>query len=154
MSKIILTMGPSNCGKSTWARKYCEENPNFKELNRDDCRIYLFCDGKRSLYSKYKFGRSNEKLVTSVITTRAAFCVSQGQDLIISDTNLNAKTRAFWKAWAEDNKYDYEEVEFDVPLKVCLERNAARDITLPERVVIQQHMTMCDILEARASDDN
>ena len=36
--KIILCRGIQGSGKSTWAKRYCEEHPNTIRLNRDDIR--------------------------------------------------------------------------------------------------------------------
>jgi len=140
-AKVILTIGISNCGKSTWTKEYIQANPMFTEVNRDDMRIAFFCDGKRSEYVNYKFSREKEQLVTRVAEERAAFAISKGQGVIISDTNLNGKTRAFWKKFAEEKGVPYEEVVFDVPLHVCMARNRKRDITLPEGVLFQQYQS-------------
>lgn len=138
-AKVILTVGISNCGKSTWAREYIAKNPMFTEVNRDDLRIAFFCDGKRSEYVNYKFSKERENMITECAVVNAEFAVKNGQGVIISDTNLNSKTRAFWKDWAVKKGIPYEEVVFDVPLHVCVARNRKRDITLPERVLFQQY---------------
>lgn len=138
-AKVILTIGISNCGKSTWSKEFIKKNPMFTEINRDDLRIAFFCDGKRSLYNDYKFSKEKEGMVTEVAKTRAEFAIGNGQGIIISDTNLNAKTRNFWKKFAKEKGVPYEEQIFDVPLQVCTGRNVKRDITLPKRVLLQQH---------------
>lgn len=136
---VKLTIGISNCGKSTWAKEFISKNPMYTEINRDDMRIAFFCDGKRSEYVNYKFSKDKEQMITEIAETRARRAMRNGQGIIISDTNLNSKTRAFWKAFAESHNVPYEEVVFDVPLHVCLARNRKRDITLPERVLFQQY---------------
>lgn len=136
---VKLTIGISNCGKSTWAREFIRDNPMYTEINRDDMRIAFFCDGKRSEYVNYKFTKDKEQMITDVAETRARRAMRQGQGIIVSDTNLNGKTRAFWKSFAESHNVPYEEVVFDVPLHVCISRNRKRDITLPERVLFQQY---------------
>ncbi|CAL9966280.1 polynucleotide kinase [Vibrio phage D148] len=140
-AKVILTVGISNCGKSTWSKEFIAKNPMFTEVNRDDMRIAFFCGGDRSQYVNYKFSREKEQLITKVAEERAAFAISKGQGVIISDTNLNGKTRGFWSKFAMDNKVPYEEVVFDVPLHVCVSRNRKRDITIPEYVLFQQYQS-------------
>lgn len=136
---VKLTIGISNCGKSTWAREFIRNNPMWTEINRDDMRIAFFCDGKRSEYVNYKFSKDREKMITDIAETRAKRAMRNGQGIIISDTNLNGKTRAYWKNFAETHNVPYEEVVFDVPLHVCMSRNRKRDITLPDHVLRQQY---------------
>lgn len=136
---VKLTIGISNCGKSTWAREFIRNNPVWTEINRDDMRIAFFCDGKRSEYVNYKFSKDKEKMITDIAETRAKRAMRNGQGIIISDTNLNGKTRAYWKNFAETHNVPYEEVVFDVPLHICMSRNRKRDITLPDRVLRQQY---------------
>lgn len=138
-AKVILTVGISNCGKSTWAKGFIKKNPMYIEINRDDLRIALFCDGDRSKYNSYKFSREKEGLVTKISETRAEFAVSNGQGIIISDTNLNDKTRAFWTSFADLHGLELELEIFDVPLHVCLDRNSKRDITFYKSVILRQY---------------
>lgn len=137
--KVILTVGISNSGKSTWARNLIKENPMMVDLNRDDMRIAFFCDGKRENYNSYKFTDDKEKFITEVILMRAERALSNGQGIVISDTNLNGKARQTWKDLAAKHKVEYEEQVFDVPLHICMSRNRKRDITLPDRVLRQQY---------------
>ena len=138
-AKVILTIGISNCGKSTFAKELIKENPRYTEVNRDDTRIAFFCDGDRNQYNNYKFSRDKEQLVTKINEACAAFAISRGQGVIVSDTNLNAKTRNFWKNFAKEKGVPYEEQVFDTPLHVCVGRNIKRDITLPKRVLLGQY---------------
>lgn len=146
-AKVILTIGISNSGKSTWAQSFIKDNPMFTELNRDDMRIAMFCNGDRNLYHTYKFSKDREELVTEVIVAQAKHAVSKGQGIIVSDTNLNGRTRAFWKGFAKDNGIPYEENIFDVPFHVCIKRNLTRDITLPHRVLFNQQRSMRKFLD-------
>lgn len=140
-AKIILTIGISNSGKTTWAKQFIKENPMYVNLNRDDMRIALFCDGDERNYHTYAFSKSKEDCITDVIMAHAKYAISNGQGIIVSDTNLNPKTRNLWKRIAADNDMEYEEVVFDTPLHVCLSRNQKRVITLPKRVLVQQYVS-------------
>ena len=136
--RIILTVGISNSGKSTWAKKYIESNPSTREVNRDDIRIDLFCGGDRSKYGSYTFSNDTEFLVTKTAKASAAVAISKGLDVIISDTNLNAWVRSGWKKFAKDNDLEYEEVVFDTPFETCVRRNKLRDISIPNHVLHKQ----------------
>lgn len=146
-AEVILTIGISNSGKSTWARQFIKENPMFTDLNRDDMRIALFCNGDRNLYHTYKFSKDREELITKVIVAKAEYALSKGQGIVVSDTNLNGKTRAFWKNFAETHKVLYREHLFDTPFHVCIARNRTRDITLPHHVLFNQQRSMRKFLD-------
>ena len=83
MNKIILTVGASCSGKSAWAA----EQIHSKNINRDDIRFNMFCGGKRD-WTKYKFNKTNEAIVTEISETYALNAAGRGKDIIISDTNL------------------------------------------------------------------
>lgn len=144
--KIILTVGISNSGKSTWARNFINENPHFVDINRDDMRIAFFCDGDRGKYNEYRFSKHNEGLVTEIAQLRAEHAIKHGKGVIISDTNLNPKSRNYWKNLADVYDMDYEEKVFNAPLHVCLLRNQKRDITIPESALRRQHRNMREYL--------
>lgn len=137
--KLILTVGISNSGKTTWANKFVENNPMTANINRDDLRITLFCKGNEDLYHKYRFSKGNEELVTELALSIARNAVRNGKDIIISDTNLNGKTREFWGAFAKEHKLELELKVFDEPLHICMGRNRKRRLTMPDRVLIQQY---------------
>ena len=59
MPKIILTIGASCSGKTTWAEKFCGESDNFINLNRDDVRFELFTNNVRD-WTKYKFNKTKQ----------------------------------------------------------------------------------------------
>lgn len=136
--KVIVTVGISNSGKSTWAREFIKENPHFVDINRDDLRIALHCGGDRAKYAHYRFSDYNESVVTSVAEKYAETAVERGKGVIISDTNLGGKYRAAWKRFATWHSLPYEEKVFDTPLHICKKRNQKRDITIPESALIRQ----------------
>lgn len=63
MPKIIITVGVSGSGKSTFAKELKEANPEYIEINRDSFRFDLFTNGVED-WSKYKFTKDREKEVT------------------------------------------------------------------------------------------
>lgn len=144
---VTLTIGISNSGKSTWAREQVANNANTIDINRDDIRIDLFCEGDRSKYSSYNFGKAKEARVTEIASARAEEAIREGNNIIISDTNLNRTTRDFWKNFCQTNNLEYVEKLFNVPLSTCLSRNLKRDITIPERVILRQYSTLRKILD-------
>ena len=141
MRKLILTVGISNSGKTTWTKQYCEENPNTYNINRDDIREERFGD-----LSSYKFTKAKENWVSEVQLGDAEDAVLHEQDIIISDTNLNPSVRDFWKKFAEDNNYKYSEEVFNVEPHICIARSLKRAYTVPAWVINRQYKQMREYL--------
>lgn len=115
--KIIFTVGTPGCGKSTWAKNYREQNPNFIILERDDIRFSLF--GQTSL--------SDEDVVTDIINDSAFRALSAKKNIIFSNTNVNAQHLA-----KDIERYstlaDIEFKVFDVDFATCLLWNNKRSV--------------------------
>ncbi|QQK88214.1 hypothetical protein [Providencia phage PSTRCR_127] len=138
MNKIIMTVGAPGSGKSTWAQNFCEENTYAKEFNRDEIRCELF-DCKRH---EYKFTKQRERDVTNRQQARVALWLGQDENniAIISDTNLNSKTRDKWEELSKglDVKIEYE--VFDVPLEELYKRNVHRgENAVPPEVIYRMY---------------
>lgn len=82
MPKIILTRGIQGSGKSTWAKKWVEEDPTHRvRWNNDDFRRMLgpyWIPERESFVSKLKLDFLSEAMFF-------------GYDIVIDDMNLN-----FW----------------------------------------------------------
>lgn len=144
MPKLILTVGASNSGKTTWTQALCSDG-NTVNLNRDNLRAE-FCTASGDL-KDYKFSKAKERKVTGLQRTMAEYALTiEKMNVVISDTNLNQGKRDSWKDFAEDLGVDYEEIHFFEPLKVLLERNLKRDYSVPTSVIFNQFMQMQKIL--------
>lgn len=139
MNKIILTIGASASGKSSWTEEYIRNRDDWVNLNRDDIRFSLFNNGDRD-WTKYKFKSSNEKRVTEVQDEKAKWARFNDKNIIVSDTNLNPKTRTKWKQWAEQHGYQYEEKLFPCKWETLVKRNAQRYGGLSESLLWDQYV--------------
>ena len=117
MRKLILTVGISASGKTTWVekQKYEHSGNNNLNINRDDIRFNIVQPG--SDWATYKFSKKNEKRVTEIELMVAEKGVKFESNIIISNTNLNPKTREFWKKFAEKHDYEFEIKEFPITLE-------------------------------------
>jgi predicted kinase len=100
--KLIMTVGVSASGKTTWAK----EQKHCVNINRDDIRFNIVQPG--SDWTTYKFTKVNESQVTEIENVIAERAVKFETNIIISNTNLNPKTREFWKDFAKHHNYEFE----------------------------------------------
>ena len=84
MPKLIMTIGTSNSGKSTFAKGYVEKHPNTVEINRDMFRF----SPTNPIKDEFQITRELNKLFDEYI--------EEGKDVLLSDTNLNPSSRQQW----------------------------------------------------------
>lgn len=129
MTKIILTVGPPACGKSTWALDQVRKsNGKFKRLNLDDIREMLGINA---------FNPAEEKVVQEAMYAMGLKFLRRGYDVIADNTNLSDKS---WINWCEIARKvgncSVEEKHFEIPkFSELLKRNARRDRNVPEGVI-------------------
>jgi predicted kinase len=128
MSKLIMTIGLPASGKSTWAKEQvAKSGGNIKRINKDDMR---------DMIDAGKWGKNNEKHILQVRDEIIKHYLFDGFSVIVDDTNLAPKHEETLKALAKKYGATFETKSFlDVPLKVCIERDLKRPISVGERVI-------------------
>lgn len=125
MTKLILTVGAPGSGKSTWAKNRCNDIKAI-DINRDDIRCEMFNCSR----NEYKATKANERTVLakqqSLFIDAALNSSIIYDEIIISDTNLNPKTRSKWEELANQFCLEIEYKLFDVDLETLYERNLYR----------------------------
>lgn len=116
--KIIFLKGLPASGKSTWAKEYCKDNPEFIRLNKDDIREEL---GNPTWSSKF------EEQVLSTQRSRGTSALEKGNSIIIDDTNFAEKHSIFWRSIANKLSLEFEERYFDVDVEECIRRDKGRE---------------------------
>lgn len=147
MPKLILTIGTSNSGKSTWASNYIANNPNTVELNRDMIRFSEYT-GARS-WREYSIFPC-EDYVTKLLLNGFYNAIEDGYDVIVSDTNLSAITRSNWLLRAMGLGI---EVEFVVMHSAFVELFSDPDkiMELPDYVLKKQYQNFKTFLSEEPS---
>lgn len=136
MSKLILMVGATAAGKSTYAKQHMGENDVL--ASRDEIRFQLY-DETRSFYD-------SEKIVFPVFIYQIVTGLKQGKTVWVEALNNTLMFRA--QVLSEIERYvraDELEVYFmDTPLEVCIERNIARGgpAQLPDEQVVGFHSSL------------
>jgi predicted kinase len=144
MVKVILTVGCSGCGKSTWVDQQIKNHESKGELavkiERDEIREFL-----KPGYWKQTPDAKFEKKVTEFQRDQIRDALeSEVFDFIyISDTNLNLEFRS--QLWDYINDISNYQAEVEVlpffeslDLNLCLSRNKQRQRVVPDHVVVKQ----------------
>ena len=94
MSSVIITVGISGSGKSTWSTQFIKDNANYVRINRDDIRRVLV--GDLVFYYTREDVNILEGIVTNISFELLDLCVYKNKNIIIDNTNL---TQAYIKLW-------------------------------------------------------
>lgn len=135
MCKAIITVGISASGKTTFAKTLVEQG--WVDINRDWIRFNVVCPGTD--WSNYKFTNKREQDVTVVQEDMVMDAFSKGQNIIISDTNLNPKIRNKWVQTLSDLGFEVEIKDFPVTLEEAYKRDTLRANGVGRDVIYTQY---------------
>lgn len=137
MSKIILTVGVSGSGKSTWAHEQWKENPlNTIIVSRDNIR-YMFGYTEETIKDYYSRPDLNklEKQVTLYEDSIIHEGLNLNKTVIVDATHLKREYLVRYKIW----NVPVEVIWFDTPIDVCIERDKNRNRTVGEDIIKKQY---------------
>ena len=119
MNKLIATIGVPASGKSVWALREKIAN-SIEVVERDMLRKQYYDQGE-------KWSKELEKKVTDQQSRLIAAYLNSGKDVIVSDTNINSKTRQRLKSLVRNCGAHYEEKLFRIDLETAKKRNKNRE---------------------------
>lgn len=129
--KLIICRGIQGSGKSTWAKRWCHEDPKHRvRFNNDDIRNML---------GDY-WVPDREKLVTEAKANMITFALITGYD-VVDNMNLNPKEDTWIRTLCtniEKDKgihIDIEYKDFFIPVEECIRRDAMRPNPIGEKVI-------------------
>lgn len=122
---LLVLQGVPASGKTTWAKKFIQDIPNWVRVNRDDIRANISGAWSRELENHVK--DIEHFIITSSLNT--------GKNVIVDDTNLNPTTIDELRELASMYEAEFLIKEFRIDLRTALARNAQRENPLPEKEV-------------------
>ncbi len=125
-----MTIGCSGSGKSTWARKFLEQNPDYIYLNADTMRLCMTGD---------ESNQDRNHQVFQTLENMVGYFMILGKNLIIDCTNYNRKNRLIWNRLATAHDYQKTWVVFQTSLEQCIRNNEKRERRVPVDVIRRQH---------------
>ena len=139
MQQIIVLIGISGSGKSTYAREFIQKNPSYLRLNRDDLRRSLLPVPLND-YWKWANNRKDpiERVVTQLEKTALTAALDGGWNVILDNTHLRERTLDDIIKQVENRTVLVTFKPFDVPLDEAIRRDAARPDVVGEAVIREQ----------------
>jgi len=126
-NSLVVLCGPAGCGKSTFALKHFLPT---QVVSSDDCRARLSDDSRNQEITQLAF-----QLMHFIIESRLWL----GRLTVADATNLKREDRRPLIELANRFGFNLAAVVFNVPLDVCLSRNAGRARTIPRDAIVAQH---------------
>lgn len=124
MPILLITRGLPGSGKTTYAKRL-----PYVRVNRDDIRILLHGGYVGTWEAEQEVSQHQQDAVWSLLQS--------GLSVVVDDTNLRLKHARAWATMAARAGADFSCVDFlDVPIDVCIARDATREKPVGEDVIL------------------
>lgn len=140
MQQVLIITGISGSGKSTFARQFVQENPNWLRVNRDDLRKSIV---SVSLSEYWKWAPEQqhriEMLVNELQRTTIQQALARGWNVLIDNTHIKKKYINELIKSVEDFPVEIRFKLIEIPLEEAIERDKNRPDVVGEAVIREQY---------------
>ncbi len=145
MQHVLILIGISGSGKSTFAKQFVQDNPSYLRLNRDDLRRSIVPVPLGEFW-KWDDKRKNriERLVSELEKSALLSALESGWNVVMDNTHLRQRyiteiLKVVDKQATAKQSIDVSFQVIDVPLNTAIERDQARSDVVGEAVIRDQH---------------
>ena len=153
MNKIIVPIGISASGKSTFASQYVEKNPNTIIVSRDSLRMSLFGYTEENLFRHYNVDNKNfyerEKIVTDFHTDQIWYALQKNFDVIADNTHLRRSHITAYKSFGVPLEIKVLEAKFND----ASNRDVKRKKSVGDGVLVKQSKQFEKIVNSGILDE-
>lgn len=139
---VIILVGVSGSGKTTWTTNYIKTFKNTLRINRDSLRQMLV--GNLDGYYKRKDLNTIETEITCAEIDIADNLVLNAYDIILDNTNLKPSHVDRWVNYFQKRNYNIEFKFFDIDLKQAKDRIIIRDFLYKDSTNIEDNVKYLD----------
>ncbi|GAB4047776.1 phosphatase domain-containing protein [Spirosoma litoris] len=139
MKQVLILTGLSGSGKTTFARQFCAENPNWLRVNRDDLRRSLLSVSLQEYWTTWTDREKDrlESLVSEIQKTAILDGLTRGWHIVVDNTTLKLKYineyRNLLASHFDEVKIQYKLIE--TPTDECIRRDQNRPDSVGEAVI-------------------
>ncbi len=133
---LVVLIGPSSAGKSTWAAEQFERN---EIVSSDTLRAVVGGGEDDQTASPVAF-----EILDRIVEER----LRRRMTTVVDTLGFDDPSRQRWSAWAEAADLPVNLVVFDTDPETCEVRNAARDRPIPKAVLRKQFRRFREVREA------
>jgi protein phosphatase len=127
LDALVVLVGAPGCGKSSFAREHFSET---QVVSSDECRRLVSDDAANQAATREAF---------AVFYTLLRGRLTHGRLTVADATNLTPRSREKLRQAAESRRRPRVAIAFDVPLDVCVARQAQRARQVRREVVERAH---------------
>lgn len=118
--QLVVLRGIPGSGKSTYARNWVAEDPDWRvRVNRDDLRFLNY-----GVY--WGLSRHQEETISTLEHALSTAALKAELSVIIDATNLKARYLKDWISAADKHGAEFVVVDMDTPVEECIARDKAR----------------------------
>jgi predicted kinase len=139
MQQILILIGISGSGKSTFAKQFCAENSNWLRVNRDGLRKSMLAVSLNEYWrAENNFIQRTESLVNEVHNAAIKTALRKDWNILIDNTHIKLAYINQIIKLVSDFKVEIRFKLMDTPLEECIERDKNRADQVGETVIREQ----------------